>query len=128
MAEQPVRIDTWLWCVRVYKTRAAAKEACLKGRVRIDDEPVKPARRVHAGETVEARRGDRRFVLVVVDTPRRRLSPAKAAEAYEDRSPPPDPRPTSGLGPALPPAQRERGAGRPTKKDRRAIDRLRGRG
>lgn len=126
MADGPVRIDTWLWCVRVFKTRAAAKEACLKGRVRIDDEPVKPARRVRAGETIETRRGDRRFVLVVVDTPARRLSAAKAAEAYEDRSPPPDPEPTSGLGPVVPPAQRDRGAGRPTKKDRRAIDRLRG--
>ncbi len=127
MADGPVRVDTWLWCVRVFKTRAAAKDACMKGRVRIDDEPVKPARRVRAGETVEARRGDRRFVLVVVDTPKRRLSAAQAAEAYEDRSPPPEPRPGGDLGPALPPAQRERGAGRPTKRDRRAIDRLRGR-
>ena len=127
MADGPVRVDTWLWCVRVFKTRAAAKEACLKGRVRIDDEPVKPARRVRIGETVEARRGERRFVLVVVGTPSRRLSAAKAAEAYDDRSPPPEPRSPRGLGPALPPAQRERGAGRPTKKDRRAIDRLRGR-
>jgi ribosome-associated heat shock protein Hsp15 len=126
MAEEPVRIDTWLWCVRVFKTRAASKEACLKGRVRIDDEPVKPARRVKPGELVEARRGDRRFVLVVVETASRRLSATKAAEAYEDRSPPPDPRPSSGLGPPLPPGQRDRGAGRPTKKDRRAINRLRG--
>ena len=127
MADGPVRVDTWLWCVRVFKTRAAAKEACLKGRVRIDDEPVKPARRVRPGEVVEARRGDRRFVLVVVETPSRRLSATKAAESYEDRSPPPDPRPTPGVAPALPPGQRDRGAGRPTKKDRRAIDRLRGR-
>ena len=127
MADGPVRVDTWLWCVRVFKTRAAAKEACLKGRVRIDDEPVKPARRVRPGEVVEARRGDRRFVLVVVGTPARRLAATNAAEAYEDRSPPPEPGPGSGPGPALPPAQRERGAGRPTKKDRRAIDRLRGR-
>ena len=127
MADGPVRADTWLWCVRVFKTRAAAKEACLKGRVRIDDEPVKPARRVRPGEVIEARRGDRRFVLVVVETPSRRLSATKAAEAYEDRSPPPEPRPTSGLPPAAPPGQRDRGAGRPTKKDRRAINRLRGR-
>ncbi len=127
MTDDPVRVDTWLWSVRVFKTRAASKDACLKGRVRVGGDVVKPARRVQTGDLVETRRGEQPFVLVVVELPKRRVSATRAAECYEDRSPPPDPRPTTGFESAIPAGQRERGAGRPTKKDRRAIDRLRGR-
>ena len=62
---KPVRVDKWLWAVRVFKTRTSATAACNAGRVRIGDEPAKPATKVQVGDVVEARRGDRTIVYRV---------------------------------------------------------------
>ncbi|MEZ5410542.1 MAG: RNA-binding S4 domain-containing protein [Acidimicrobiales bacterium] len=121
-----VRVDKWLWSVRVFPTRTAATAACSAGRVAVNGEAVKPATRIGPGDRVSARRGDRMIVYVVVDPIERRVSASVAAACYVDESPPVLLRPEHGFaGPDG--GARERGAGRPTKRDRRQIDRLHGR-
>ncbi|MGF1598998.1 MAG: RNA-binding S4 domain-containing protein [Acidimicrobiales bacterium] len=121
----PVRVDKWLWSVRVYRTRTAAADACATGRVAVNDEPAKPATKVGPGDVVTARRRDRTIVYRVVDPIARRVSAELAATCIEDLSPPVEL--GSGVGDAALDGARERGTGRPTKRDRRALDRLKGR-
>lgn len=123
------RVDAWLWSVRLFKTRTAATDACRTGRVSIDDEPVKPARRLEVGETVTVRRGPAHLTIVRVEQLiSKRVGAKVAVDCYEDLSPPPPPRDPHDLGIELPPSgTRERGAGRPTKRERRETDRLRNR-
>ncbi len=121
-APASVRVDVWLWAVRVFKTRSAATAACRAGHVRIDGTSVKAAQPVRPGQRVTVRRPGHEQVLEVVRLLVKRVGPPVAATAYVDHSPPP-PAP---LHAAVP--RRDRGAGRPTKKDRREMDRLRGGG
>lgn len=117
-----VRVDKWLWAARVFKTRNLASTACDGGKVDLNDEAAKPARKVRTGDllTVTLPRGRRRILKVTAIGDRR--GSAEAAKAlFEDLTPPELPRPRQ---PALP--RREPGAGRPTKRERREIDRLRG--
>lgn len=116
-----VRVDRWLWGIRLTKTRAQATDLCRGGHVRVNGTAAKPATPVAAGDHVEARvRGVDRRVEVVRPIDKRVGAPL-AAECYVDHTPPP---PEAG---SLPPvASRDRGTGRPTKRDRRRIDRLRG--
>lgn len=116
-----VRVDKWLWAVRVYKTRTKSTDACAGHHVLVNGAVAKPATRVSIGDEVTARRGDRTIVYVVRDPIGSRVSAARAADCVEDRSPPP---PVVDRDLAVY-ARREPGAGRPTKRDRRAIDRLR---
>lgn len=117
-----VRVDKWLWSVRVYKTRTKAADACSEGRVLVNDDVAKPSTKVDVGDVVTARRGDRTIVYVVRALIEKRVSAVRAAACVEDRSPPPEPRDVPGVAVF---ARRDRGAGRPTKRDRRDIDRLR---
>ena len=114
------RIDRWLWAVRVYRTRGAATDACRGGHVRVNGTAVKPAAAVRVGDRVEAQVGARRRVLEIVRLIDKRVGAAEAATCVVDHSPPPPPREAYRA-----PAPRERGAGRPTKRDRRRLDRLR---
>lgn len=116
------RIDSWLWAVRVFKTRGAAKQAVVGGHVRVNGAGVKPAHRVKVGDRVEATVGQRRRILEVVEPIEKRVGAARAAECMIDRSPPPPRREF-----VEPAGHRDPGSGRPTKRDRRRIDRLRGR-
>jgi ribosome-associated heat shock protein Hsp15 len=114
------RVDRWLWSVRLYKTRAEATAGCRGGHVRLNGHVAKPAAQVRVGDRIEARvhRRDRVVeVTKVIDT---RVGAPIAAECYIDHSPPPA---------AEPPlvAPRARGTGRPTKRERRQLDRWRGR-
>jgi len=120
-----VRVDKWLWAVRVFKSRAAANEACSSNRVTVNGETAKPATKVNVGDTVEARRKDRTIVYRVVQPLEKRVGAALVPDAVEDLSPPVPvvDRTSDALS-----GVRERGAGRPTKRDRRQIERLRGRG
>lgn len=122
MSEKAVRVDSWLWAVRLFKTRSAAAEACRGGHVRINGATVKPARTVVPGDEVRARVGDRERIVEVVETIAKRVGAPVAARCLIDRSPPPPPRPQLVGVPV-----RDRGAGRPTKKERRDMERLRGR-
>lgn len=116
------RVDRWLWAVRVYKTRSLATSACQGGHVRVNGASAKPATKVRVGDTVEARAGGDDRVLDVVRIIEKRVSAPLAAECVVDRTPP---KPEAEW--VAPHLVRDRGAGRPTKRDRREIDRFLGR-
>ncbi|MCV7693768.1 S4 domain-containing protein [Micrococcus luteus] len=116
-----VRIDAWLWAVRLYKTRSAATAAVRAGHVRIDGEPVKAATPVVVGNRVRVRQDGGERILEVTGLIAKRVGAPVARQQYVDHSPPPVPRELLAV------RYRERGAGRPTKRDRRQLDALRGR-
>jgi ribosome-associated heat shock protein Hsp15 len=117
------RLDKWLWSVRVFKTRAEAAAVCRNGRVQVNGLDAKPGREVHVGETVTARVGLVTRTLKVVGIPKSRVA-AKLLPAYlTDLTPPAEyeRQKQAALEHYL---ARERGRGRPTKKDRRDMGRL----
>ncbi|MBM7830800.1 ribosome-associated heat shock protein Hsp15 [Agromyces cerinus] len=120
--ESPVRVDAWLWAVRQFKTRSSATAACRAGHVRVNGERAKAAQSVRPGDEVRVRIDGFDRMLVVRQTLVKRVSAAVAATAVDDRTPPPPPRETVAIV-----ATRDRGAGRPTKRERRDLERLRGR-
>ena len=120
--ESPVRVDAWLWAVRQFKTRSAATAACRAGHVRVYGERAKAAQSVRPGDEVRVRVDGFDRMLVVRQTLVKRVSATLAATAVDDRTPPPPPRETVAIV-----ATRDRGAGRPTKRERRDLERLRGR-
>lgn len=119
---ESTRIDRWLWSVRVFKTRSAATDACSGGHVRVNGHPAKPAAPVRVGDTVRARVNDRERIVEVVKLIETRVGAAVAAECLVDHSPPVEPRELQ-----VPIAKRDRGAGRPSKRERRQLERTRGR-
>lgn len=114
------RVDKWLWAVRIFKTRTDATEACRGGHVKVDGTTAKPATPVRVGNRVEAYVHGRQRVLEVVRLIDKRVGAPVAAECLVDHSPPPPPRDEAGLQPLF-------GTGRPTKRDRRQLDRIRSR-
>lgn len=118
------RLDSWLWSVRLYKTRSAATAGVRGGHVKVNDVGAKPAAEIKAGDIVRVRRLDDERIVEVVDASlTKRVGAAVAAQAYVDRTPEkPPPIPAMAGRVAI----RERGAGRPTKKERRALEALRG--
>ena len=110
------RADRWLWAVRIAKTRADAAAACRGGHVRINDRPAKPATTICPGDVVRARFHETTRVVEVVRVIQKRVGAADAATCYIDNTPTPP------AQPVLPVARRERGAGRPTKRERRVLD------
>ncbi|MFH8465621.1 RNA-binding S4 domain-containing protein [Streptomyces sp. NPDC017991] len=122
-SSETVRVDSWIWSVRLMKTRSMAATACRGGHVRVNGERVKPAYAVRVGDEVRLRHADRERIVIVKRVIRKRVGPPVAAECYVDNSPPPPPR--EAVAPA---GIRDRGTGRPTKRDRRELERLRGLG
>jgi ribosome-associated heat shock protein Hsp15 len=115
---ETVRIDRWLCATRLYKTRSLSQKACVGGLVKLNGEAVRPSHLVRVGDQISAEAPRGHVIWEVKALAESRLSPPLAAALYEDHTPPPPPRePTVALRP--------RGAGRPTKADRRALDRLR---
>ena len=122
MADQDAaRVDAWLWAVRQFKTRSAATSACWAGHVRVNGERAKAAQTVRPGDEVRVRISGFDRLLVVRKTLVKRVSAELAATAVDDRTPPPPPREVVASAPV-----RDRGAGRPTKRERRDLERLRG--
>jgi ribosome-associated heat shock protein Hsp15 len=123
-----VRLDRWLWAARLFKTRALAAGAVASGKVRVNGAPAKPAKTLRAGDRVDVRQGPYEWRLTVRALIERRVSAAMAARAYEEDAAGKRARETlaSQLKLAAPPIYR--GKGRPTKKDRREIERWRDRG
>lgn len=119
-AEGTVRLDLWLWSARIFPTRSAATSACRGGRVRRNGEPVKAAQKVCIGDEIRVRWPGRERIVVVTGILRTRVGAPVARQAYEDHSPEPVPQLLAA------PPRRDRGSGRPTKKDRREMDRLQG--
>ena len=118
----PVRIDVWLWAVRIFKTRSQAAEAVRAGHVKINDEAVKAATQVVPGDHVRVWKDHRYLEFDVTATVRKRVGAPVAKQCYVDVSPPPPP---IDIFASMP--KRDRGAGRPTKKERRQTDKLLGR-
>jgi len=119
---ESVRVDQWLWAVRLCKTRTSAAEAAKAAHVRVNGRSAKPATPVRPGDRVEARLNGRERIVEVVAVIDKRVGAPLAAACYVDHSPPAPPdeyvRP---LFARLP------GTGRPTKRERRQTDRLQGR-
>ncbi|SNX57681.1 heat shock protein Hsp15 [Streptomyces sp. TLI_55] len=120
---ETVRVDSWIWSVRLIKTRSAGAAACKGGHVRVNGERVKPAHSVRVGDEVRLVHEGRERIVVVKRLIRKRVGAPVAVQCYVDNSPPPPPR--EAVAPA---GIRDRGAGRPTKRDRREMERLRGMG
>jgi len=119
---ESARVDSWLWAVRIVKTRSLATAACRSGHVKVNGERAKAAQSVKVGDEVRLRVAGFDRVLVVRDPLSRRVSAPVAAESYLDNSPPlPTPEEV-----ALAP-RRDRGAGRPTKRERRELEQFLGR-
>ncbi|MEO6942813.1 MAG: RNA-binding S4 domain-containing protein [Terrimesophilobacter sp.] len=117
-----VRVDSWLWAVRVFKTRSAATAGCRAGHVRVGGDRVKAAQPVRVGDEVRIRIAGFDRILTVSKLITKRVAASVAVDCFIDLTPPPPPRAETSIV-----AQRDRGAGRPTKRDRRELERLRGR-
>lgn len=116
------RVDSWIWAVRLFKTRSAAASACRAGHVRVNGTPVKPAHQIKPGDEIRVRVAGLERIVIVERAITKRVGAPIAAQCMIDRSPPP---PDPQLVAALP--RRDRGTGRPTKRERRETDRLLGR-
>jgi len=120
-----VRLDKWLQVARGFKTRSKATKACALGRVRINGTRAKPHRPVAVGDRIEFAQGEWQRIWIVRELRDRPLPKAEASRLYEDESPPrPEPK-REDRWLRRPPVLREKGLGRPTKRDRRRLDRLR---
>jgi ribosome-associated heat shock protein Hsp15 len=117
---ETTRVDRWLCAVRLHTTRTAASDACLGGHVTVNDRSAKPSTPVRIGDRVRTRVGQRERIVEVVRVIDKRVGPKVAVECLIDHSPPYEPEDY------LPPLfVRDRGSGRPTKKDRRDMNKLR---
>lgn len=118
-----VRIDKWLWSVRIFKTRTKATDACKAGRVKIGEKPVKASTLIVGGETLNLRKNSFDLVIKVKELLERRVSATLAEPCYENLTPESELNKYKEwyIGKAAP-ERRERGAGRPTKRERRTID------
>jgi len=122
-ASEKLRIDKYLWAIRIFKTRSLATEACKAGKVKLNGQNTKPSATVKIGETYHIQKGVEKKVIKVVDLLERRVDAKTAAAYYEDLTPVEE---TYGYKSMFhaPVLKRDRGSGRPTKKDRREIDDL----
>ncbi|WP_131784372.1 RNA-binding S4 domain-containing protein [Protofrankia symbiont of Coriaria ruscifolia] len=119
--EETARVDSWIWSVRLVRTRSQATAACRAGHVHLNGERVKPAHTVRTGDEIRVRQAGHERTIVVTRVLSKRVSATVAGECFIDRSPPPAREGAAVVG------IRDRGAGRPTKRDRRAMERLRDR-
>jgi ribosome-associated heat shock protein Hsp15 len=111
-----IRVDKWLWAVRLYKTRTLAAEACQGGHIRINGHPAKPARDVHVGDLITARTGAVLRTFRVRAILENRVGAALVPDYLEDLTPPEE------AAKPREPGRRAAGAGRPTKRERRVLD------
>ena len=116
-----MRIDKYLWCTRYFKTRNQATEACKKGHVRIGEQIVKPSREVMATDEVQVRKNQINYRLKVLDIPAQRMG-AKLVDIYRMDTTPAEALEHLKMANITREYYRKKGAGRPTKKDRRELD------
>ncbi len=114
-----MRLDTWLWTTRQFRSRSLATAAVRGGHVRVNDQPVKASYKVVPGDLIKVREQGFDKIIEVVALPPKRLGAPLARECYIDHSPP-RPRFYGGI------PMRDPGSGRPTKKERRELEELRG--
>lgn len=116
-----MRIDKYLWAIRVFKTRNMASEACKKGQVRINNCITKPSKEVYKGEEIMVRKNQINYKFIVIDTPESRIG-AKLVDLYRKDETPKEEFEKFDLLKYSKDYYRKKGTGRPTKKDRRDID------
>lgn len=121
------RLDKWLWTARFFKTRALAAEAVSGGKVQLDGQRVKPARRIRPGASLRIRRGDDEWDVVVEGLARQRRPAPEARQLYTETPESLERRVRERERRREEADTREAGQGRPTKRDRREMARLRGR-
>ena len=118
-----VRIDKWLWSVRIFKSRSQATDACKRGKVKIDGSPVKASYQVTIGEHIHVRKEGFDLQFEVVDLISKRVSAPLAQKCYVNLTPEEELNKYKDWYIGKAPAEmRERGAGRPTKRERRELD------
>ena len=122
-APVPARLDKWLWMVRIFRTRSLAGDACRARSVAVNDVPAKPAREVRPGERVTVRDGLVTRTLLVVASPRGRVA-ARWVPDFCTETTPESERAKAREAGVQQLLAREKGSGRPTKRDRRLLDRL----
>ena len=125
MAEEDniVRMDKWLWAARLFKTRSLAADAIKGGKVKVDDNPVKPSREVKVGDVIHVQIGQLHKVVEVKTVAKNRVSPKQVPEVYNDLTPKEEYERIEFMN-AYKAEWRDRGAGRPTKKELRMIERM----
>ena len=123
VALSTIRLDKWLWAVRLFKTRSLATDACRAGGVAVNEQTAKPGRDVRAGEMVTVKQGLITRTLRVEGVPRSRVGPKLVAHYCADLTPPEEIEKAKAQ-PIQHLLEREKGSGRPTKRDRRLLDRL----
>ena len=116
-----VRVDKWLWAVRVFKTRSQASEACRKGHVSIGELPVKPSRIIHQGEILKVKKSPITRSFKILSLVEKRMSAKLIVDFVEDVTPPEELELLE-MQKNMKWTNRERGTGRPTKKDRRELE------
>ena len=115
-----MRIDKWLWCVRLYKSRTLAAGACEAGQVKVGGQTAKASRAVREGDIIEAVSGEMTRTVKVVGLLGQRVGAKKVPEFMEDLTPPSEFQ--KKREPMAPPGYRPKGKGRPTKRDRRILE------
>ncbi|APZ46939.1 RNA-binding protein [Polaribacter reichenbachii] len=116
-----MRIDKYLWCIRTFKTRSIATNACKKGQVKIDNKSVKPSKEVFGNELILVRKNQINYQIKVLDLPESRVG-AKLADLYRKDVTPKEEFQKNELLKYAKDYYRKKGTGRPTKKDRRDIE------
>ncbi len=120
---EKLRIDKYLWAIRAFKTRSVATEACKAGRIKLAGQTLKPSHTVKTGEVYTVQKGAERKVIKVIALLEKRVDAKTAVTFYEDITPIEETLAYKAMF-QTPNLSRDRGAGRPTKKDRREIDDL----
>lgn len=116
-----MRIDKYLWCIRLFKTRSIATDACKKGHVKTDGNNLKPSKEVFGGEEIIIRKNQINYKIKVIDIPDNRVG-AKLVDLYRKDLTPKEEFEKTELLKYSKDYYRKKGMGRPTKKDRRDID------
>ena len=125
MAEKhTTRIDKWLWTVRIFKTRAMATEACVGGKVKIDRSTVKASRKIQLNEIVQVRKGVVKYLYKIRRISEKRMGAKLVPDFLEDITPEEELEKLK-TSQKQPIQTREKGQGRPTKKERRVMDKMR---
>ena len=124
MEKHNTRIDKWLWAVRIFKTRAMATEACSGGKVKINETAVKASRKIITGDLIQVRKGVVKHIYCVLKIAEKRMGAKLISEFLEDLTPD-DELAKLKSAQKQPIHTREKGQGRPTKRERRMMDQLR---
>ncbi len=122
MQAEKLRLDKYLWAIRLFKTRRIATDACNNGKVKYEDEQAKPGKNVHLGDIYDVRTEGKRWRIKVTGLLQNRLKYSEAINYYADITPPEESERLQFQASAFHTGKRMSKIGRPTKKDRRELD------